>query len=326
MNHYILDGRYKELFKLFGLDVGTVLKKARLPEDVLNHKSIKINEKEYYQLLTAVEEISKDPELPIKMATMSQIESFSPPIYASYCSKNGAVCIDRLSKYKKLIGPMSMISKVEESHITILYESGEVGLKLPSFLVQSEFAFLIGIIRKATKLAIKPISIIMEEIPSSNAFRDFAGIEPILGNVNAISFSKSDLNEPFISYNKSMWSYFEPELNKRLSELDIDDSVAARVRSALVELLPGGDSSIEEVAAKLGITKRTLQRKLSEEGTTFQKQLNSTREVMALHYIKNMNMSTNDIAYLLGYAEVNSFLRAFTIWTGKSLTDFKRTK
>lgn len=47
---------------------------------------------------------------------------------------------------------------------------------------------------------------------------------------------------------------------------------------------------------------------------------------MALHYVKNTNMSTNDMAYLLGYAEVNSFLRAFTIWTGKSLTEFKRSK
>ena len=324
MNYFILDGRYKDLFKLFDLDIGTILKKARLPEDILNHNSIRISEKEYYKLLEAVEEISKDPELPIKMATMSQIESFSPPIYASYCSKNGAVCIDRLSRYKKLIGPMSMVGKFEESKITVMYESGEMGLKLPTFLVQSEFAFLIGIIRKATKLDINPTSIIMEELPSSNIFGEFAGIEPILGNINTISFSRKDLNKPFISHNKSMWSYFEPELNKRLSELEVDASFSARVRSALSELLPGGTSSIEEVAEKLGITKRTLQRKLFEEGTSFQKQLNSTREVMALHYVKNTNISTNDMAYLLGYAEVNSFLRAFTIWTGKSLTEFKR--
>lgn len=325
MNHYILDGRYKDLFKLFDLDVEIILKKAKLPEDILNHKSIKMYEKDYYQLLTVIGEISKDPELPIKMATTSQIESFSPPIYASYCSKNGEVCIERLSKYKKLIGPMSIISKTKGNKITVLYEAGEAGLKLPSFLVQSEFAFLIGIIRKATELDIKPTSIIMEEIPSSNAFKDFVGIELTLGNVNAITFSKSDLNEPFISYNKSMWSYFESELNRRLSELDVDDSVGTRVRSVLTELLPGGSDSIEEVAEKLGISKRILQRKLSEEGTTFQKELNNTRKAMALHYVKNTNISTNDIAYLLSYAEVNSFLRAFTIWTGKSLTEFKRT-
>lgn len=313
------------MLKFFGLDVGTVLKKARLPEDILNHKSIRMKEREYYRLLTAIEEVSGNPELPIKMATTSRIETFSPPIYASYCSKNGATCIERLSRYKKLIGPMSMTSMGEGEQITVLYQAGEEGLKLPKFLVQSEFAFLIGIIRKAAKLDIRPTSITMEELPASNIFSDFAGIEPIIGNKNTIAFSQSDLNEPFISYNEAMWSYFEPELNKRLSELDVDDSVNARVRSALAELLPGGNSSIEYVAAKLGITKRTLQRKLAEEGTTFQKQLNSIREVMAVHYIKNTDMSTNDIAYLLGYAEINSFLRAFTIWTGKSLSEFKKS-
>lgn len=47
---------------------------------------------------------------------------------------------------------------------------------------------------------------------------------------------------------------------------------------------------------------------------------------MALHYIKNTNMNTIDIAYLLGYSEINSFLRAFAIWTGKTITEFKKTK
>lgn len=87
---------------------------------------------------------------------------------------------------------------------------------------------------------------------------------------------------------------------------------------------PGGLCGIEDVASKLGLSKRTLQRILKEENTTFQKQLNSTRETLAIHYIRNTDMTTNDIAYLLGYAELNSFLRAFTIWTGKTITEYKK--
>jgi len=111
----------------------------------------------------------------------------------------------------------------------------------------------------------------------------------------------------------------EPELNRRLADLEIDDSVSARVRAALTELLPAGMCGIDDVARELNLSKRTLQRKLSEENTTFQKQLNSAREILALHYINNTDMTTNDIAFLLGYAELNSFLRAFAIWTGKSV-------
>ena len=156
------------------------------------------------------------------------------------------------------------------------------------------------------------------------AFCNFAGITAEKADVNAITFSLNDLHEPFISFNDAMWGYFEPELAKRLADLDVDDSISARVRSALTELLPGGAGTIDDVAEKLGLTRRTLQRKLAEEKTTFQKQLNSTREILAIHYIRNTNMSTNDMAYLLGYAELNSFLRAFIVWTGKSITEYRR--
>ena len=68
---------------------------------------------------------------------------------------------------------------------------------------------------------------------------------------------------------------------------NMDDSFGARVRSVLVELLPIGCSSIEEVSLKLGVSKRTLQRKLTEEKTTFKKQLNYTRELLSKNYIKS---------------------------------------
>ena len=160
---------------------------------------------------------------------------------------------------------------------------------------------------------------------TDKAFLDFLGV-PVDGGIkNEITFAMADLEKPFISYDEAMWDYFEPELSKRLAELEVDDSTAARVRSALTELLPGGACGIEDVAERLGLTRRTLQRKLSEENTTFQKQLNSTREMLAIHYIRNTDMTTNDIAYLLGYNELNSFLRAFTIWTGVGISEYKKS-
>ena len=48
-----------------------------------------------------------------------------------------------------------------------------------------------------------------------------------------------------------------------------------------------------------------------------------TREMLAIHYLRNTDISTNDIAFLLGYQEINSFLRAFAIWTGKNISEYK---
>lgn len=95
------------------------------------------------------------------------------------------------------------------------------------------------------------------------------------------------------------------------------------MRSALVELLPGGDCSIDDVCRMLGMSRRTLQRKLKEENTSFQQQLNHTRELLTKNYLKNTKLSSEDIAYLLCYQDLNSFYRAFSIWTGKSVTEYK---
>lgn len=129
----------------------------------------------------------------------------------------------------------------------------------------------------------------------------------------------------YCSRNESMWEFFEPELKRRLSMMETDDSCAARVRSALMELLPSGECTIDDVAKKLGYSKRSLQRKLQEEDTNFQKQLNHTQELLARTYLANTDMTTEDIAFLLGYQESGSFLRAFTVWTGQTVIEYRNT-
>lgn len=218
---------------------------------------------------------------------------------------------------------MAFILTETQDSLSIEIIPGDPTYKIPPFLVESEFAFLIGIIRKATRESIVPVSIECMDLPNEPEFLEFAGVIPRIADRNSINFFQKDLELPFISYNEAMWDYFQPELTKRLVDLDTNESVSARVRSALTELLPGGHFCVDDVAEMLGTSKRTLQRKLTKENTTFQKQLNNTRELLAIHYIKHTSMSTVDIAYLLGYSEVNSFLRAFTMWTGKKIRDYR---
>ena len=324
MSRFVLDGRYGDLLAFYGLSLEEALRKAELPGDTFAHKTPTLTEEQYFGFMDAVGSLITDPEMPIQIACTNKIESFSPPIFASYCSKNGRICIERLARYKRLIGPMIFVLSENDEELTVELTTEDGTNEIPQFLVETEFAFLVGIIRRASREAIGPVQVIMRNPVSGAAFDRFLGMKVEKGDQNAITFKKSDLEKPFISYDEAMWNYFEPELTKRLSEIEVDDSVSARVRSALTELLPGGASGIDDVAAKLGMTRRTLQRKLAEENTTFQKQLNSTREVLAIHYISNTDMTANDIAYLLGYLELNSFLRAFTAWTGKTVTQYRK--
>jgi len=113
-----------------------------------------------------------------------------------------------------------------------------------------------------------------------------------------------------------MWRFYAPELRRRLTDLQAEATVAERVRAALHETLPAGDSTITAVTKRLAVSPRTLQRQLREEGTTYQAVLAGTREDLARHYLRRGNLRTGEIAYLLGYDDTNSFYRAFRTWTG----------
>ena len=113
-----------------------------------------------------------------------------------------------------------------------------------------------------------------------------------------------------------MWTFFETELNKRLSDLTESATNEDRVRSALLELLPSGEGSIDAVASKLGTSSRTLQRRLGMEGLRFQTVLEVTREALAKHYLRTSALSGAEISFLLGFKDPNSFFRAFNAWTG----------
>ena len=115
-----------------------------------------------------------------------------------------------------------------------------------------------------------------------------------------------------------MFRAFEPDLRRRLSELDATASTADRVRAVLLELLPGNAATIEKAAERLGLSKRTLQRRLEEEGENFRTLVNRVRESLARHYLANTTMSGAEIAFLLGFEDPNSFYRAFQLWTGQT--------
>lgn len=168
MNKFILDGRYKELLKYYGINAEEVLRKAELPGDIFSRRTPVMKEEEYFRFMEAVGTLSDDPELPVRIACTDQIESFSPPIFASYCSKNGRVCIERLARYKRLIGPMvfDVTDNGESTEVRLATEGGNNCL--PRFLVETEFVFLVGMMRKASKERINPLAVKMKE-PSGNA-------------------------------------------------------------------------------------------------------------------------------------------------------------
>ncbi len=323
MKHFLIDKNYGAYLSKMGFSIDEVLKKAILPEDLFAHQTPNLTAEEYFRLMQAIDALSPDAQTPIRLAISDGIEAFSPPIFAAYCSQNALVCLKRLAQYKPLIGALLYQITETDTEVSVEILSDNAELELPEILVGIEFVFLVGLIRKATKESITPLMAATKQPMKNSAYADYLGIPIATGAKNQLIFSKADAQIPFISRNESMWEFFEPELKRRLSMMETDDSYAARVRSALMELLPSGACTIEDVAKKLGYSKRSLQRKLQEEDTNFQKQLNHTRELLAKTYLTNTEMSAEEIAFLLGYQETSSFLRAFALWTGQTVSEYR---
>ena len=323
MKRFPLEKNYAALLEQYGISAEEVLRRARLPLDLFAREAPSVNADEYYRFMAAIDESVNDRELPIRLATAENIEAISPPLFAAYCSENAEACIKRVAQYKALVGAIVYKTESADGYFTVELEAESEGCELPEIVLGVELVLLVNLIRKATKKHIVPHRITVRRPFDNPSYENFLGIKAEPGEKNALIFTERDAHVPFVTHNESMWSFFEPELRKRLTELEVDDTVSARVRSALVELLPGGECSIDDVCRVLGMSRRTLQRKLKDENTSFQQQLNHTRELLTKNYLRNTKLSSEDIAYLLGYQDLNSFYRAFNLWTGKSISEYK---
>ena len=320
---YVFDRHFGRLFEIAGMDVRKILMEAHQPEDLFSRREILLTKEEYFTLMACAGR-QANVDAVLRIATEEGIETFSPPIFAAYCSSNGENFITRLAHYKRLVGPLRYLVEKHDGRVEIEIRGTEDDDLIPDFWVEIELAFIVCLIRRATKTNVTPLSITMINGCTDKPLLDFMGCSVSQGERVILTMQESDMQLPFTTRNDSMWQFIEPELRRRLSEMEVDDTIAARVRSALVELLPAGMTTIDHVASKLCMSRRTLQRKLADEQTTFQQQLNSTRMLLAKNYLRNSERTSDDIAFLLGYEDTTSFLRAFNVWTGMTITEYRK--
>jgi AraC-like DNA-binding protein len=133
---------------------------------------------------------------------------------------------------------------------------------------------------------------------------------------NALVFRSSDLDRPFVTHNEDLLAAIGSQLETELQERNVPVNVGELVRQTLKQSLAGKRPTLQHIARELGMSARTLQRRLTEDNFTFQQLVENTRRELAHHYLKRTTVELNETAYLLGYEDANSFFRAFQLWEG----------
>lgn len=302
-----------------GVDLQAVLQKAHLPSDLLSEDQVQLTVEEYFNFWRAIEIECADATLPLRMVSRLSTEAFHPAMFAALCSPNLHVAVRRISHYKRLVAPIYSMVDESDSGLSVFWHWIQDGIQIPEMHAIAELVYVVQIARIGTRHHVCPIEVQSPfVICPIEPYEVYFGITPQHGTVHGVRFSAEDAHRPFLTESESMWQMFEPELRRRLSDLDETSVATERVRSALLESLPGGEASIEQISKRLGVSTRTLQRNLKLEGSSYKEIVRSTRTQLALHYVVNTSMNFSEISFLLGFSEPSSFFRAFRDWTGQT--------
>lgn len=316
-------------WKLLILDMGyapaEVLSLARLPGDLFARPGASLSPEQYFDLWRGLEQAAGRDELALKLAQVMSVEAFDPALFACLCSPDLNTALQRLAQYKRLIGPLNMAVDMRSGSTRITLSCYGHTTPIPRSLGLSELVFFTQLARLGTRERIEPLAATVPDLPVDlAAYKAYLGCDLGVSEQIQIAFSAQDARRPFLTENMAMWATFEPALKSRLFELDRHASLRERVRAVLLETLPAGISSIDAVAQRLAISKRSLQRQLADESVGFQEVLSEVRHELARHYLSRTDISAGEISWLLGFQESNSFIRAFRGWTGTTPAAYRQ--
>ncbi|MCV2888376.1 AraC family transcriptional regulator [Ruegeria aquimaris] len=136
---------------------------------------------------------------------------------------------------------------------------------------------------------------------------------------NQVVFSQEVLDTPLVTADDALYSVLIDHCELVLKDKSRNmPAIIVDVERAIADRLASGTAAQEEIARDLGMSTRTLSRRLAEEKTTFQKIMEQLRASLASSYLRDSDLSLAEIAFLLGYSGLSSFSEAFKRWTGQS--------
>jgi AraC-like DNA-binding protein len=228
--------------------------------------------------------------------------------------------LQRLARYKQLTCPeeIRVERKSQEASVEFFYV--EAAEPQPDLLIDMVLAWILSVGRHGTGGQITPLRVELARSAKHRAlFENHYGCRVrFKANRNALIFRSRDLDCPFVTHNVELLAVIGAHLETELEARNAKASVGEQVKETLSRSMAGKRPTLEDVAKELGLGARTLQRRLTESGLTFQTLVEDTRRELARHFLKQRAVELNETAFLLGFEDANSFFRAFQVWEGIS--------
>ncbi|MDQ3264150.1 MAG: AraC family transcriptional regulator [Myxococcota bacterium] len=327
------ESRIAELFlarvRTAGLDVAPLLQRFQLPPAVGAGEPILLPLSTFWELSEAVAETIGDPELGATTALGAGRGAYGLWEYVGRNAGTLGEALERFVRHRSLSDPnlkYSLEVKGREARYCFRVPGQRLGLgrhgnefslvmvkHLACDYVRSELT-----LRRAWFSHPRPARI--------DALTSAFGFEPVFdAGENGMAFDAALLELPVASADPALHSLLTRQLEARLTSAAPPANFVALVEARVQETLQqGGRPAVERIAEQLHMSGRTLQRRLTEHGTSFSAVIDEARKRVACVAVAENKLSLSEIAFLLGYSDVTPFTRAFKRWTGGTPQDARR--
>jgi AraC-like DNA-binding protein len=322
--------QYLRYAQCAGIAPAAVLGPAGLTPAALEPSAGRITGAQFQSVIRALLELSGDPVLGLRSGDHVQPGSYSVLGYITMSCETLGEAVERIARYEKLVGDMGVTTReVTPEAVRLSWHCGYSDPAVRAHMVDNVFASWINYARWLADLpSAGPLRVELEHpSPGSEWEAEYAARWqcPVLFEQAASCLVLDPavldlrLRQPDALLRKAL----EEHALIQLAVLDDDAALVTRVRNAIRQQLRLGITRQDMIAEQLGLTPRTLQRKLSQERISYQELLSEVRLEMAADYLRDTSLPIEEIALRLGYSEVRSFYRSFKSATGKTPGDYR---
>jgi AraC-like DNA-binding protein len=301
-----------------GLDVDAILRRSKLPRSRFSVPRPQGTTAEFFALWRAVEAENADPGLGLRIGVEVLPDENNVASLAAMHSSTLGEGLQKLARFKRLVCP---------EKISIAVEDGEARLRFnwlltqdtpPTILTDLIFAGVTNLAQRGTKTPLRPRRLELIRRPANVAMlrRHFRCELRFNAPHDLLVFDEAALALPMVNRNAQLLAVLLPGLERAVGHTDDARTLIDDVRVALSETICGDRPAIAKVAKSLGMSARTMQRRLGELDTTYQDVLDGVRRQSARRLLTSTDLPIGEVAFVLGFEEVNSFTRAFHAWEG----------
>jgi AraC-like DNA-binding protein len=281
------------------------------------------------RLLECAAEALGDSAFGLHLAQQANLRQAGLLFYVTSAARTIGETLPLYERYCRIVNEAVRVKLLPVQN-GVVVEFNFVGLSRHLFRQNVEFglAAILKSLRENVGRNIRPIRVTFAHPRNSNLqeFERFFGC-PVEYGAASDQWSNETLAVPLISGDPYLLETLQPFCEEAARERNTPvETLRSSVENEAQKLLPHGKANRQTVARALGMSERTLSRRLADEGTTYEELVDQLRRSLAFQYIKARSISLSQIAWLLGYEGSTSFNHAFVRWTGRSPSAVRKEK